>query len=289
MARLEAIDVYQDFESRAYAARVPLSADQVTLQAGITAAEDALDLYRFDMPNWQQSRAYRLLDDAQKDHLRQAASELLFLLAGARFRRAKGIDDLPAQNRELQAALRDNEASQSMQGSQRVPPALLLQQAEIVSALGREHEADRLRHRAAELPAGDRDHRYYEAIRRVGQRQYAEAVPLLEELRPEMPRDFLVWFLSGTSYFGVRQFSDAEACFTTCITLWPESHYPYFNRGICRLKLRRFHEAERDFSKTLELHSDQSLALLNRALARLELGRFREAVGDLTSTITRRP
>ena len=147
-------------------------------------------------------------------------------------RRAKSQDNSDSRQSELTHALQYNQMSRQLRNGRDKPPALLLQQADIVAVLGREDEARRLRQMVLEEPLNDAIDRYYDAIQQIAQHRYAEATPELENLRRETPRNFFVWFLLGNSYAGTGDFNAAEPCFTTCAAPWPDSDTSYFHRGL---------------------------------------------------------
>ena len=127
--------------------------------------------------------------------------------------------------------------------------------------------------------------RYLLAVEMLGRGQYQEALPLLGQLRRELPDDLSVWLVLGNALAGAGQLHEAEGCYTTCVTLWPDSYLAYFHRGLCRFELGKFAEATDDFGNVLRLRSGFPAALVNRALAHQQLGQLQDALNDLTAAL----
>ena len=124
-----------------------------------------------------------------------------------------------------------------------------------------------------------------DAISLIRERQFQEALPLLEKLRSEEPFDLSQWFLLGNCYAACERYSEAEGCFTTCAVMWSESHLAFFQRGLCRLKMEQYAAAEDDFTRALDHDSHLIAALINRAIARREQEKHQLACGDLDRAI----
>ncbi|MCA9167986.1 MAG: protein kinase, partial [Planctomycetales bacterium] len=137
----------------------------------------------------------------------------------------------------------------------------------------------------ADAPVRALAERRINAVQALQRQDYSIAAAELESLRDENPHDISLWLLLGNAYAGQQQWSDAESCYTVCITHWPTSHVGYFYRGLARLDQKNYAGARDDFSAVLERRNNLSAALINRAVANRQLQAWPEALTDLNAAI----
>src|SRR5262249_21163766 len=152
------------------------------------------------------------------------------------------------------------------------PRALWVQRAEIVQAMGRPEEAERLRAAAAETPVRGAWDRYLLAREEAARGRFPDAIEELRRAVEEDPRNFPAWYMLGVCSLGgfgdhLGHGAEAVSHFTTCVALRPKFPGAYFSRGLARLRLRQFAGAEADFSRALELRPDWPEAYVHRARA----------------------
>ncbi len=234
-------------------------ADRSTLDEAIDLSERLVDQYGvFSDPNWRRESSVHALADSQQSELMRTLSEYLRLIALARSERSRVMSELDESGRDRQLASR---------------AADLARQLESLAA------QDSVR-RADPQPAGS-----MAAIESLRQGNYEEAIVRFEKLRQRQPYDVSLWLLLGNAYAGAGRWSEAEGCFTVCVTLWPNSHLGYFYRGLSRMDLRKYLPARDDFSEVLAQRSDFVPVLINRAVASREAGQTDDAIADLNRAI----
>ena len=362
LARLQAVERLRQIETRAQAARAPLSVPTIDAQRLAEAsrlARETIELTQFDQPawsqaipaqanrsqsdpsqanrrqsdpsqanrseanpaqaKWSQAKWYRSLDASEQQAARECVGELLYLYAETLREKGVGNVDAGDEQRLLQALHYHELAAQVLPGAnnrkivawQRAgleqelrrlrqpspgpsgfgaaagPPATVIEKSSTAYAADEPDQDSRasLDLRLALGDSSDSLERSLIATQLVREGQYEAALPILEQLRDELPRDFHRWYLLGTAYAGVARMSDAEACYTACVALEPDSDLPYYSRGHARLENRRFAEAIEDFSHAWQLRPDNVACLINRALAKKALEDLPGAMEDLEQAL----
>lgn len=229
--------------------------------------------------HWQQNWRVRALAMDERDGLRESLAELLYLMATAEAQ-SPASESATAELR-VASALHWNQLAQALFAPQDVPAALQLQAEQL-----RPRTEQAAPHaRAIVPPLRTSLDRFLLAQEYLRQARYGPAAQWLESLRDDEPLDYSTWFLLGNAYVGEERLSEAEGCFTTCLTLWPQSYPAYFHRGLCRLQMRHHAAAAADFTQVLQMRADLAAAWFNRALCRKAQGQLTAAVDDLTKAL----
>ena len=130
---------------------------------------------------------------------------------------------------------------------------------------------------------------YRDAVRRLGLRDYAGAIQVLDralELRPE-------WLLAVTaradSLYRAKRYEEALATYNVAIRLDPNRAATYDSRGLVYSYSGKHEKALLDYSRAIELQPGLPTAYNNRGWAYLELGRLNESLPDLNKALELNP
>jgi serine/threonine protein kinase/Flp pilus assembly protein TadD len=251
--------------------------DRRRLDRAVAAGREALSRYPApDAADWEKARSVRHLPEADRGQLREEVGVALLMLAHATAK-AGG----PAAAAE---ALQLNEQAGACFPPEAVPAAVWAQRADLLDRLGRAGEAAEVRAWPVQSPTTARD-LYLTGWDRACRREYAAAVPVLEEATRKDPQSLWAWFLLGGCHDGLGHDAQAVACYGTCLALSPDAHEVWFNRGLAQLRRGAFADARSDFDRAIELQPGVADAYFNRALARKALGDFRGAEDDCTKAL----
>jgi eukaryotic-like serine/threonine-protein kinase len=289
LAGLEAVESWQQFQEEMRTAQFLLTTratDAEQLDAGIRTARGALARYQaIDNPSWQNLPAVQRLPEEERARLRQEVPEGLMLLAQATSMQAGATSDRPQQEDRYRLALSLNERAEACAGTDGASRALLLQRAELVSLLGRESDAERLREEANRVPLRTPADYYLLATEHVAHGRFREAVPFLREATEQDPQHFWAWFELGNCHDNLVQDAEAVACYSASMGLRPKFPWSYFNRGLVYLRQQNLKQAAADFDQVIRLRPEVADAYINRALARQGLGDYARAIDDLTRAL----
>jgi serine/threonine protein kinase/tetratricopeptide (TPR) repeat protein len=239
-------------------------------QAGQRCAE-VLGRYKvLDNRSWAAQPLVRALPAAERQQLRDDVVELLLLWA-------RVTHDGAAPQRVDTAIKLNRLAELECEGGE-LAPAVERQRKRF---LGELVPAPELKSMASPRA------RALHASEAIFDRRFAEATTLLEDAARQSPDQFTIWLDLGICYDQQARYSDAAACYGTCIALAPKLPPLYLLRGIAQLRLERFAAAEADFSRAIDLNGEFADAYLHRALARAELRRFPPAIDDATRALAR--
>jgi tetratricopeptide (TPR) repeat protein len=160
----------------------------------------------------------------------------------------------------------------------------------LLSDLGRDDEARRLRARADGTPVRDAWDSFLLARDRAVQGRLSEAAGLLREVVAADPGNFAALFLMGNCRLDdysdrPGHEADAVASYSACIALRPDFAGGWFNRGLAYLRKRDYDEAEADFTRAAKLRPRWTEAYVHRALAREGQRRYPEALEDLDRAV----
>ncbi|WP_197530768.1 protein kinase domain-containing protein [Bythopirellula polymerisocia] len=274
---------FQVFQSTYPLARTALSIpenDSDLIASGMKIVDNALSEYGvLSDPTLSQRLQLIALRPRHRIQLEQEFGELLYQLSEATIRK----NDADAA--EFAEALRLNSLARKYILPNQQPQAFTLQQATLLEKMGDVDQANQLRTLAmSREPEGPLDSSL-KAQRLLLEQDYAEALPLLNELRDSSPTDPVYWLLLGNANTGASRLHEAEGAYSTAAALLPESYYPFFNRGLCRFDLHEFDAALDDFDKVLELQPGLPTCLLNRARVHAALGNHDQAVADFTEAL----
>jgi tetratricopeptide (TPR) repeat protein len=120
-------------------------------------------------------------------------------------------------------------------------------------------------------------------------RRSSEAIPVLEALLRDDPKDNVLWDNLGRARFSQRRWTEALDCFDRSLELDPSKSIPWNQRGNTLTQLHRPEEALESFTKSLKRDPSFLHAYRNRGNVLLGLGRPREAVADFSRVIELRP
>jgi tetratricopeptide (TPR) repeat protein len=239
---------------------------------------DSADVANWELPTWVPSSDER--------RLRRIVSELLFVMANDRMR---GADSDDTDRRPiLDSAMRLNTMARQICSSP-VPPALALQQAELLKGAEQPEQADRLAEIARSLPARTSSDQFLAVLQSIHEGKWLDAIPALEQAANDNPFSLANRLLLGNAYRAVGRLSDAEFTYGVCVALAPDSRDSRFYRGLARLEARRYSEAIEDFTHLLQKGPARFEVLFNRATAWHALGKNAEAERDLAAAVVIRP
>jgi tetratricopeptide (TPR) repeat protein len=257
-------------------------ADPQQVEKGKAVCSRALERYQVANPSWLAMPAVSALPERDQEQLREDVGELLLLLARATALPGQQAGAAGAQPDRVREALRWNTLAETCSPGTAATQALWRQRAELTALLGDQAAAKAHQARADALPLRSaRDH-YWSASESILQGRHRAALPLLQKATRLEPRNFWAWFVLGSCYDRLGQDVRAEACYSTCISLWPAGYWSYFNRGLAHLRQQAPAAACEDFDEVLRLRPDLTDAYLNRALARQGLKQYAEALQDFT-------
>ena len=268
---------YHEFQAEYAATRAALSTPTVDPSVRLEVLENArqaLNHYNVgENSNWRDQPNYRLLPPSQRQRLNEQLSELMYL-GVERFREGD------MTRADLNMAQAWNRAARELAGSA-VTRNLAEQQTQLLNWQG-DNDGVGLTDQVQTPSAEDE---YLHAVAALEQRDFDTAREILQRLRVHDPLDPALWLLSGNASVGLREYSHADACYSTYIGFLPEAYLGYFYRGLCRLDAKDHAGAEADFTQVIQLAPDLSAAWLNRALVRRAAGDLSGAHDDLTHAI----
>ena len=197
----------------------------------------------------------------------------------------------PTGSEDLRLALELSQSASRCYDSDKVPQAIWLQQAEVLSRQGRTGEADILFQKAERTPMRTAQDCFLAAHFLIVQGNFRKALPLLEEAVQKDPRSFSAWFARGKCYGDLMEPRQAAASYSVCIALRPDFPWAWINRGKANLNGRNFSAAVSDFDQAISLRGNSggdleaSEAYLNRAQAQEGLKHYSEAIADFDKAL----
>ncbi len=123
----------------------------------------------------------------------------------------------------------------------------------------------------------------------VRDRRFAEALPILQEVLRDEPRNAFAQLVLGSAYMGLGRFGQALAQFRTYVGLVPTSSYAHLWMAICHLNLGARAEALREADAALALDPKFTDARVLRAGVLATEGRHAEAIAELRSAVATDP
>ena len=290
MAHQEAMAAFGEFRQRLPEVRMLTSTlsggDQQTLQSGVAFAQQLAGTYDvLDSTDWRHNSAYVHLDADQQRELEGSLVQTLYALASANLMLAEDATEASKRDDRLRLALRANRSALAIGPANAALRTLNAQSERIRRMMSSEAVDADASEPEVRLPESDNQPNYLTANSLLENGQYEDAVRQLEQIRREDPYDIAVWFMLGQAYGALGRLSDAEACFSICISMWPDSHLGYFHRGRCRLERENYDAGAADFTESLARKTDYVPAMINRAICLRKLGQFETAELDLTQAI----
>lgn len=120
--------------------------------------------------------------------------------------------------------------------------------------------------------------RLSEATRAYFDRHLEKAVGLLDEETLSDPKRFVAWFLKGKCHFELKEYQEANHCYSVAGFLEPNLVTPQIAQGACLYQLNRFEFAEDRFARAHELAPNNFSAIYNLALVCEKQNRLRDAL-----------
>jgi tetratricopeptide (TPR) repeat protein len=253
----------------------------------MSQAGQMLDAYQVrGQTNWRALPGIRYLSTSEQLRVAEDAQELLLLLAQGNSVLAENEPDSDRRKVLLKEAMGWNQLAATCAADSETGPAIWLQRAELAKALGNTEEARQAREQAARAaPISARDH-FLLGFQYVEQRQYNQALKLLQKATNLNPRHSGAWHLQGVCHLSLGNLSAALTCYSCCIALWPDSSLYRHNRGLVHFHENRFADALVDFDEAIRLQPQLPEIYLDRALTQMALRNDKAATLDLTAALT---
>jgi tetratricopeptide (TPR) repeat protein len=123
------------------------------------------------------------------------------------------------------------------------------------------------------------------------QNNFAQAVAACERVQALAPEHFWAWYLQALCHLNTRQWGEAKAELSACLSRQPELFWPWLLRATARSVLGEWEAAEDDFAQALRRAADpleRWAARTNRGAMWVGRQRWSEAVTDLREAIAER-
>ncbi len=189
------------------------------------------------------------------------------------------------QQLELQSAIESLDFVIACSG-EKTPAPILQLKASVLERQGKTALATELRdsiapdERIATIPD-----RLLQAAELIRNNESRAAIAVLRKLTGDQPNITEAWLMMGRTFSQLKEFGQAEVCYSTCLELDTNNASGYFHRGVDYLFQRQFALAKRDFDAAIELDEQDSASYLNRALALKGMRELEPAIADLTAAI----
>ncbi len=112
-------------------------------------------------------------------------------------------------------------------------------------------------------------------------KKYPEALNLVAQYEPILPRDKDLWLIAGHSHRALGYPHQAEVDFTEALNRDPNIATGYLDRGYVRNDLKEADGAAKDFEAAIKLRSDYGEAHLGLAMANLQLHRPNKSLKEV--------
>jgi serine/threonine protein kinase/Tfp pilus assembly protein PilF len=254
------------------------------LSRGIDRAQQALSGYGIGQrEDWTSGFLVRLLPSAERDSLREEASELTLLLARAREFQAERLGDEHDRQQALGWAI--TWLNLAEQFDPHPSAALYHDRAQYYAALGQAKEAAHDRAQRDLLPQRTSRDFYLMGTSALAYRKLDVAETDLLKSVERDPRRFWGWFSLGLCHADQKRYLEAAGDFNVCTALAPAFSWPHLNRGLALAHAGRLGDARAAYDRALALNPRFVEALVNRGLVCLELNDARQAARDLDQVI----
>ncbi len=120
-----------------------------------------------------------------------------------------------------------------------------------------------------------------QATRAYFDRQFEDALKLVEEELNQSTDRFVVWFLKGKVHLELREYREAKQCFAMATVIDPKSSISWVARGISCYWLNQFPEALQNYSRAIDCDTHSFAAFYNSALALEKLRKYDQALDVL--------
>ena len=210
-------------------------------------AQVALAIYGLpEAENWRDSKANRMLSDADRAALEKNVGQLLFFGAEAAAEVAAREFD-PDRRRDLQS------------------------------------NASLWKKRAADELQSDRDEPswYATAMEDLRSKRYRAVAERLREKVAAGERSYSLWMALGAACLHLHEPQRAADAFQAACALEPGSPWAFYHRGVALLEAERFLAAKESFDRFVDIRPDEPDGRINRALAYLRMGQPKACLADL--------
>jgi tetratricopeptide (TPR) repeat protein len=123
----------------------------------------------------------------------------------------------------------------------------------------------------------------------VRDRRFAEALPILEQVLRDDPRNAFAQLVLGSAYMGMEQYRPAIAQYRKYLDLVPTSAYAHMWMAICLVRLGDQDGTLRETAAALAIDPNFSDARILRAGVLASRGRYEEAIADLRTAVESDP
>ncbi|MCY2962928.1 MAG: protein kinase, partial [Planctomycetota bacterium] len=229
--------------------------------------------------DWRDNELVRRLPEADREVMEQEIGQLLCLLGKARERLSDFDTSADKDQSNLEQALVwIRRGAAALKGHSGSATANRLH-AGLLRRLNRIDEAEAIEGIQADSQVSqEASESSWTTVEAVLAADYSGAADMLKELTQNTPKDMMTWFTAGTCHLGLGHLSEAETCFTVCITMQPRSVEAWSQRSISRIKQEDWKGALDDIDRILELDPTISAVWYNRMLALRGLKRWDEAL-----------
>lgn len=124
------------------------------------------------------------------------------------------------------------------------------------------------------------DYFYWAGRRHLMNREYREAIRVLNSLLQTGSDAAEGYFLRGVAKFNLDDLLGADADFSTAVRQNPVYTTAYIYRALTRSRLGNYDDALRDFKEAIDLRPDLPDAYYSRGYTRLQNGQYAEAIED---------
>jgi serine/threonine protein kinase/Tfp pilus assembly protein PilF len=289
LRRLEAEDAFSRFQVDAETAHFWLTCKlDENLDAGRSHCRSTLDHYQvLSNPDWRQAPAVRNLPQKDRQLLQDQIGELFLLLAYAEQVAGKHEENPTRKEERFRDGLQFCSLASDCFGDERIPTALWKQQGDLYDNLNDKVKAKQYLARAKQSELRTAQDLYLTAWLLEKNREFHEALKLLDKAIRLKPQDFHLHSLQGACYAQLAMHAQAITCYHTCVALRPKFPPAYYNRGLGYARQGNFEAAVDDFDKVVRLNPDFVQTYAQWGMALLDLKKYAEANGVLTEAINR--
>ena len=116
-----------------------------------------------------------------------------------------------------------------------------------------------------------------------------EAQKIYLKLIETEKKNYIIFFLLGTTYLQQKKFEEAIKNLKISINLYPNYPNPYNNLGIAYAETSDFLEAKINYDKAIKLNKNYTDAYLNRGISLNKLKKYDEAISDIKLVLKAEP
>lgn len=248
-----------------------------TLRSTIQESRDTLEQYHIlSNPQWNQEPAFTRLPELQQQAFRREMADLLYLTAQAsalEARRAREVDQA-----EIAEAVRLTEIAVACVLPEERPASYENFRARLLGKDSPSHSSPRTP-REMYLMAADL----------LAQKRREDALVYAKKATADQPDLLAAQFTLGHCYFGLGNYTKAEAAYDTCTALAKDFHWAYYTRGLAKSRHKNpdydYLGAKEDFSKAIEKRNTIPVFYVDRSVIAEKLKDYKAAIDDLTKAL----